>query len=304
MTTEDRYLRSVERMLRRLTPEHRTAVLDDLRGHFADAADAGRTVGDTIAGLGTPKQIAERAAEEFGTDDAPADRAWRVLQGAALATAVVVGVVVAFIMPSYATGDGQKTLAEMSGLWVALIALIPAVVAVVPLVVPRAARTAASSVCTVLLLAMALIGGFTLGGFFLPSALLCTAALVAWVRLRASGFGLGWRITGAVLAALPVAGFLAVTGGLPGRYADPSTGTGPAFELSAWSWPFFAAVLALATLVAVGYRAGGWALAAIGALLLVAGLASGGLLTLLIVWLGGWWLTIGLAHAVTAPRRR
>ena len=62
MTTEDQYLRTVERMLRRITPEHRTAVLDDLRGHFADAADAGRTVDDTIAGLGTPKQIAERAA--------------------------------------------------------------------------------------------------------------------------------------------------------------------------------------------------------------------------------------------------
>ena len=65
MTTEDTYLRSVERMLSSIAPEHRDAVLDDLRGHFADAVEAGRSIDDVIAGLGSPAEISERAAEEF-----------------------------------------------------------------------------------------------------------------------------------------------------------------------------------------------------------------------------------------------
>src|SRR5690606_8967394 len=106
MTTEDDYLRAVERMLRGIAPEHRATVLDDLRGHFADAEEAGRPVVETIRALGAPQEIAERAREEFGADagaaDVRAEHAWRVLQGAAVVVAVVIGVVVAFIMPSYA----------------------------------------------------------------------------------------------------------------------------------------------------------------------------------------------------------
>ncbi|MFD5225971.1 hypothetical protein ACFWHT_10170 [Microbacterium sp. NPDC058342] len=305
MTTEDEYLRSVERMLNGIAPEHRAAVIDDLRAHFADADEAGRPVEDTIRGLGSPIEIAERAAEEFAADaaavDVRAERAWRMLQGAAVVLAVVIGVVAAFIMPSYTTGDGTSTLVAVNGLWVALIALVPALVALVPFVVPRRARVITSVVAGVLLTAMVLIGGFTLGGFFLPTVLLAWTALIVWTRMRrGSVFGLGWRIAGGVLTALPVLAFLApVFGGMPGRYADG----GSAFELSAWAWPFFAALLALAVLMTIGYRAAGWAVTAIGAIVLLVGLVSGQLLTLLFVWLGGWWLTIGLAHAVTASRR-
>ncbi|MGF2949587.1 HAAS signaling domain-containing protein [Microbacterium alcoholitolerans] len=307
MSTEDTYLRSVERMLRDIAPEHRTAVLDDLREHFADAADAGQPVDETIRGLGTPRTIAERAHEEFGVasaeSDARAERAWRVLQGAAVVMAVVTGVVVAFIMPSFATDEGLKTLFEMQGLWPALIALVPALITVVPLAVGRAARTPVTIICAGLVTALALIGGFTIGGFFLPSVLLSWAALVAWVRLRGSGFGIGWRIAGGVLAALPVLSFLIpVFGGMPGRYADDPVG--PSVGIDSWGWVLLAGVLALAALIVVGFRAAGWALTAIGLFVLIVGLVSGGLLTLLFVWLGGLWLTIGLTHAVTAARRR
>jgi hypothetical protein len=319
MTTEDDYLRSVERMLKGIAPEHRTAVLDDLRGHFSDAAEAGRSVDETIRGLGTPQEIADRAVEEFGADasdaELRAERAWRVLQGAAVVLAIVIGVVVAFIMPSYAgsvdtmSSDGTsthvdmtQTLTEVNGLWVALIALVPALIALVPMVVPRRARTASASAAAVLLTLMAVVGGFTIGGFFLPTVMLSWAALIAWVRLRRSGFGVTWRIVGGVLAALPVLGFLLpVFRGMPGRYADPAEGSD--FQISAWGWPFLAAVLVLAVLIAIGYRAAGWVLAALGLVMLAWALVSGELFALLVIWLGGLWLTIGLAHAVTASRR-
>ena len=58
MNVEDRYMRSVERRLRTIAPEQRSAVLDDLRGHFADAGDAGRPVDETIRGLGSAQEIA------------------------------------------------------------------------------------------------------------------------------------------------------------------------------------------------------------------------------------------------------
>ncbi|GAA3935866.1 HAAS signaling domain-containing protein [Microbacterium soli] len=307
MTTRDDYLRSVERMLGDIAPAHRGAVLDDLRAHFADAEDAGQPVDETIRSLGTPAEIAERAAEEFGTDAAGAapraERAWRVLQGAAVALAILVAVVAAFIMPSYTTGDGTtETLVEVNGLWAALIALVPALVALVPVAVPRRARTATASVAAVLLTAMAVIGGFTLGGFYLPTVMLSWAALIAWVRMRRSGFGIAWRIVGGVLAALPVLGFLVpVLGGLVGRYADPASA--PTFDVSAWGWPFLAAVLVLAVVIAIGSRPAGWVLAALGLVMVAWALVSGQLLTMLGIWLGGLWLTIGLAHAVTTQRR-
>ncbi|BDZ40058.1 hypothetical protein GCM10025863_26720 [Microbacterium suwonense] len=65
MTAEDTYLHAVERMLHGIAPEHRATVLDDLRGHFADAEEAGRPIEETIRALGAPQEIADRAREEF-----------------------------------------------------------------------------------------------------------------------------------------------------------------------------------------------------------------------------------------------
>lgn len=295
MTAEDVYLRAVERMLRSIRSEHRATVLDDLRAHFADADDAGRSVEETVQALGTPEEIAARAREEFGRDDARAEWAWRVLQGTAVALALITGVVVAFIMPSYSSvspeGPATTTIVERLGLAMALVALVPALVAAVPLVVPRRTRAATITISAVVLTAMALIGGFSLGGLFLPTVLLSWTALIVWVRLRGSGFGTGWRITGAAMTIAPT---LLLLG---------SVGMGGAFDISAWAWPVLAVIVVLAVLIGLGIRAAGWLLAAIGLIGTVAGLISGGLLTLLVIWLGGWWLTIGLAHAVTAPRR-
>lgn len=302
MTTEDDYLRSVERMLSAISPEHRTAVLEDLRGHFADAEEAGRPVDEVVRGLGSPAEIADRAVEEFGADaaadDESAESAWRVLQGAAVVAALVIGVVVAFILPSYTIatdGEGSSlhhlTVFQNNGLWIALVALVPALVALVPMVVPRRARMVTASAAAVVLTLMALVGGFTLGGFFLPSVMLAWAALIVWVRLRGRGFGGPARITGGALTVAPTLLLLA------------GIGTGGAFDISAWAWPVLAVIVLLAVLIGLGVRSAGWLLATIGLVILIGGLVSGGLLTLLVIWLGGWWLTIGLAHAVTAPRR-
>ncbi|MFD5214201.1 HAAS signaling domain-containing protein [Microbacterium sp. NPDC058345] len=323
MTAEDAYLRSVERMLRGIGPEHRIAVLDDLRAHFADAEEAGRPVDDTIASLGTPNEIAERAHEEFGADRAAAEgraeRAWRMLQGAAAVSALVIGVVVAFIMPTHtiATSEGgasvlqHLTILQNDGVWVALLILVPAVVAAVPLVVARAARLAVAAIGGTLLTLLTVIAAFTtVGMFFLPVVLLSWTALIAWARLRGPGFGRGWRIAGGVLAATPVL----LSGGLlggpfgfefgpPRRYADYSEGGGPDFGVEAAGWALVAVIIALAVLIAIGFRWAGWALAALALVVLVTGLVAGSMLALLFVWLGGWWLTIGLAHAVTAVKR-
>jgi hypothetical protein len=228
--------------------------------------------------------------------DDKAELAWRVLQGAGVVVALVVGVVVAFILPSHtiATSDGgmsvlhHLTVFQNDGLWVALIALVPALVALVPMVAPRRARTATASVAAVVLTLMALVGGFTLGGFFLPAVMLAWAAMIVWVRLRGSGFGGPARITGGALTVAPTLLLLA------------GIGTGGAFDISAWAWPLLAVIVVLGVLIGLGIRSAGWLLAALGLVILVGGLASGELLTLLVIWLGGWWLTIGLAHAVTA----
>ncbi len=304
MNVEDSYLRSVERRLRAIAPEHRSAVLDDLRGHFADAGDAGRPVDETIRGLGSAQEIADRAVEEFGADASAsygrAELAWRVLQGTAVATAIGIGALAALISPVYSTqteggsiGGAPRTttLIEMNGVWVLLVALAPALITAVPLVLPRAARAGAALVCSAVLTVLAVVGGISMGGFFLPTALLSWAAVIVWTRLRGSGFTRAWRFTGAVLTALPVTALL--SGALAAG----------AFSLQPGAWGIITVVLVLAALIALGRRWAGWLLAALGLAIMIVAIASGELLTLMFIWVGGWWLTIGLAHAVATPRR-
>jgi uncharacterized membrane protein len=326
--TRDDYLRSVERMLRGIDPAHRTDVLEDLRGHFADAEETGLSVEEIIRGLGTPEQIAERAVEEFGVppemSDARAERAWRVMQIAAVILGAAIGLFVAFTTPTHSTTTGTvssdgtntystttRTLIDAMGFWIVAIALVAPIVATVPLVVSRAARTATTTVCAALLTAMTIVSGFTIGRLFVPVVVLLWAAVIVRVRLRGTGFGLGWRVAGCVLTVLPMLPILPTFGAFGGsalfgarrRYADYTEGSGPSVGLDSLGWVIVVAVFAVAALIVVGYRWAGWALAAIGLAALLTGLISGSLLSLMFIWLGGWWLTIGLAHAVTASRR-
>ncbi|MBN8424945.1 DUF1700 domain-containing protein [Microbacterium esteraromaticum] len=301
MSTEDTYLRSVERMLAGIAPEHRGAVLDDLRAHFADAEAEGRPLDETIRTLGAPRQIAERAREEFGADDSRPERAWRVLQGSAVAVAVITGVVAAFLMPRPDPASVMigQSLIPADGPWLALVALLRALIAAAPLFAPRRFRTPTAAVAALVLTAAPLLGTIVMPDLFLPTAALTWAALIVWTRLRGSGFGIGWRITGAALAAAP--SLFAVS--MAVAQLTSSTATTGAGTVTAWGWVILLGVLLIAAVMVTGYRSPGWVLATLGLTTLVGSLLSTQLLTLLFVWLGGLWLTVGLAHAVTARRR-
>ncbi|GAA2894464.1 HAAS signaling domain-containing protein [Microbacterium esteraromaticum] len=329
MNTEDTYLRSVERMLHTIAPTHRTAVLDDLRGHFADAADAGRAVDETIRGLGSPQEIADRAIEEFGADapavDARAERAWRVLQGTALGVSIVIGAVAAFIMPTQelvttsvdpdglVTMTPTATIAETMGVGAALLALIPALLTAIPLVVPRTARAVSALLCDAALTCAAVVSWFVPGDIFMPAAMLAWSGLIVWRYLSSGrGFNWIWRLVGAVLTMMPIVGFLLILGlslpfgAMPRRYADYSDvdGGGPSVGIEGGGWVLGVVVAVLAVFLIIGHRWTGWALAAIGAATLVSALISGSLLITMITWIGALWLTIGLSHAIATPRRR
>src|SRR5690606_24036341 len=104
------------------------------------------------------------------------------------------------------------TIFQQLGLAMALVALVPPLVAAAPLAVPRRARAATGSAAAAVLTLMALVGGFTLGGFFLPVVLLSWASLIVWVRLRGAGFGGPARITGGTLTIAPTLLLLAGAG--------------------------------------------------------------------------------------------
>lgn len=85
---EDTYLRDVGKRLQALTPEQRDAVLDDIRAHFADAADAGRSPEQAVESLGDPATFTERVRVELGHEPGRADRIRRILQWLATGVAV------------------------------------------------------------------------------------------------------------------------------------------------------------------------------------------------------------------------
>lgn len=298
MNTHDTYLEEICRRLDGLTPSQRETVLDDLRGHLADAADAGRSQEETQAALGTPSEIAQRSYEEFGGAPSAVDRAWRVLLWTATGTAVMLAAVVAFLMPSYqvSTSNGPYqsietlSLVDAFGPGIALLALIPAVIAVAPLLVPKRLHTVTTLTAAIAITAFVIIAGFSIGGYFAPVAMLAWAAVITPWRLRiAGGFGFGWRLAAAAVVILPVLVWL---GGI-------STGA------IAWGAVTVIPMIisaALAVLIAMGYRAAGWAVAAFGAIALVSVILNFGMLALGVIAAGGLLLTVGLAHALGARR--
>ena len=62
---EGAYLRAVSKRLQSLTAEQRDAVLGDVRAHFADAADAGRSPEQAAASLGDPARFSEQVRTEL-----------------------------------------------------------------------------------------------------------------------------------------------------------------------------------------------------------------------------------------------
>ncbi|MEV0952812.1 DUF1700 domain-containing protein [Promicromonospora sp. NPDC050249] len=286
--TEDAYLRDVGKRLRALTREQRDAVLDDVRAHFADAADAGRTPEQAAESLGDPAQFTERVRAELGHAPDRTERMWRILQWLAAGVAVFTAMFVTYLLP-----DTRGDEFNEPGFEVVLLHLIPALIAALPIFVPaRVRRVATTAVAIVLTVASFVVfQGASDLSFFLPSAMLAWAALIVPIIASHGRPAAGWRITAGVLTALPAS--LALVGGLVGSW-----------EVTVEMVVYTVAFLLLGVLIALGRSWAGIVLAAAGVALLVESTLSPGLLVLAAWWAGGLLLTVGVSHTLAYSRPR
>ncbi|MFI9487586.1 HAAS signaling domain-containing protein [Promicromonospora sp. NPDC052451] len=284
--TEGAYLRDVGRRLRALTPEQRGAVLDDVRAHFADAADAGRSPEQAVESLGDPATFTARVRAELGHDDGRADRIRRVLQWTAVGTAAFTGMFVSFLWPDDSL-PGLDARYDEHGFGIVLWNLLPAVVAAVPVAVPARARTVVTAVVA---LVLTVVTG-TAQTVFVPTAMLAWAALVVPVLARTGRPAVGWRVVGGALAGLPA---LLTLGGV----------VAGSFDTDVWTVLALVAMLALGVLIALGKVWAGAVLAALGVVAMVWATLSPGLLFLGVWWGGGLFLALGLSHVLAHSAAR
>ena len=283
---EATYLRDVGKRLRMLTPEQRAAVLDDVRAHFADAADAGRSPEQAVESLGDPAQFTERVRTELGHDAGRTDRMWRVLQWLATSAAVFTAMFVSFLWPDESL-PGLDTQVEQHGFGIVLLNLVPALVAALPVVVPGRARKVTAVAAAVVLTVLGVTGNATL--FYSLPAMLAWAALAVPAIARHGRPAAAWRITGGALAILPAV--LLIIGGLVGSYGIDAEG---------WLWA--GGFIATGALIMVGRAWAGAVVAVAGVAVLIMATLDPGMLTLGIWWAGAVLLTVGASHAVAHAR--
>lgn len=282
--TESAYLRDVRRRLTTLTPEQRDAVLDDVRAHFAEAADAGRSPEQAAESLGDPTTFTQRVRAELGHELGRTDRMRRILQWLATGVAVFTVMFVTFLLP-----DSGEDFDE-PGFEIVLLHLIPVLIAALPIFVPaRVRRITTAVVAIVLTVASQVVVENMDLAFFLPTAMLTWAALITPIIARNGRPAAGWRITGAVLAALP--GVWLLVSLLVGS-----------FDTDAWGVLWIAVSFALAALITIGRTWAGVVLAVCGLALLIVSPLDPGMLVLAFWWAGGLLLTIGASHALMHAR--
>lgn len=283
---EDTYLRDVGKRLRTLTPEQRAAVLDDVRAHFADAADAGRSPEQAAASLGDPAQFTERVRTELGHDAGRTDRMWRALQWLATGAAVFTAMFVSFLWPDEAL-PGLDSQVEQHGFGIVLLNLVPALVAALPLFVPGRARKITAVAAAVVLTVLGVTGNATL--FYCLPAMLAWAALTVPAVARHGRPAAAWRIAGGALAILPAV--LLMIGGLVGSYGIDAEG---------WLWS--GGFIAVGALIMLGRAWAGAVVAVAGVAVLIVATLDPGMLVLGVWWAGGVLLTVGASHAVAHSR--
>ncbi|MFD6139460.1 DUF1700 domain-containing protein [Promicromonospora sp. NPDC060271] len=285
---EDAYLRDVGKRLRALTPEQRDAVLDDVRAHFADAADAGRTPEQAAQSLGDPAQFTERVRAELGHEPGETDRMRRILLWLATGVAVFAAMFVSFWWP-----DGSlqvpNTQFKAHGFGIVLLNLAPALIAALPNFASPRARTVFNVAVAIMLSVVSFI--FPDGWAFAPTAWLAWGALLVPVIARNGPPAIGWRIAGGVLALLPIA--LSVAGSLAGNW-----------DLTRETVLYAGGFAVLGVLIALGKPWAGVILALVGVVALVSSALYPGMLTSGVWWAGGLFITIGASHALMHTRPR
>ncbi|GAA1875598.1 DUF1700 domain-containing protein [Myceligenerans crystallogenes] len=114
---ERSYLRDVGKRLRGLAPGQRDAVLDDLRAHFAEATEAGRTPEQAAKSLGSPEHFTGRILAELDDDRAEARRPRpSVVLVALLVAALAIGAVSGYLAVGAVAGSTKATqLADAVG---------------------------------------------------------------------------------------------------------------------------------------------------------------------------------------------
>jgi len=79
-------------------------------------------------------------------------------------------------MPVYTGNEGDQTLIDHEGAWVAAILGIPTALAAAPLIVPARSRRLALRITSGITVAFVLATGFTVGLFYAPTAVLLMVA--------------------------------------------------------------------------------------------------------------------------------
>ncbi|GAA2844377.1 putative membrane protein [Leucobacter komagatae] len=285
------YLRSLGEALGDAPAAMRSAALDDVRAHVAEAQDSGRSVEEALAGLGGPEVFASQYLAELDPATTGADTNWQraaraawLLQAAGLAVAILTAAFSGFLM----RGGGQA----------ALLSLIPIAIVALGLVLPPRYRPAyawasAATVTAFAVIVTVLPAALISVAEYLPLLLiLWLAAVTPWRLSRGIGprEARTWRWVGAAVVALPV-----VWMGIAGF-----NGT---FGLDWAAWAVLAVLLAVAVWFGLGSRIAAAAVALAGAILMAAPFLDGGFLMLLWWWIGGLLLAAGLPSVVAGRGR-
>ncbi|MEV0952813.1 DUF1700 domain-containing protein [Promicromonospora sp. NPDC050249] len=288
MKAEESYLRDIGRRLKALTPEQRDAVLDDVRAHFAEAADAGRSPEQAAESLGDPAQLTERVRDELGHESDRTDRIRRVLLWLTTGVAVFTAMFLSF-WNSDGSVSMPNTQFEAHGFGGVLLNLAPALVAALPILATTRARPVFTAAVAILLTVVSFV--FPESWAFVPTAMLAWAALGTPAVVRNGRPAAAWRIAGGVLTALPASlGFIGMLNG--------------AFGTDVWSLLITVISLGLGVLIALGKPWAGILVAVGGGALLVYSALDPGYIVLATWWAGGLFLTIGASHALMLTRLR
>ena len=300
-STED-YLNALDEALSTVTPDVRATILEDVRGHIADALDSGQAVTTVLERLGSPEAMALSALAELGVAAQPAakttgaDSSRRVLLLAAIAVAVLTAALFSHVLPhrSMTTelGDGSTQVGPASFAPV-LLALIPVIAAVLPLILPVRMRPAFVLAAAIAGTALWVITSFIIGPLYLPLLfLLWAAAIVPWLR----GYANGERIRVALRVAFTIA--IVVPPVLVGANLIVR-----GFDVTWTTWAGALLSILLIGLFAAGVRAGCLVAAALGVGLMIVAVADMGMLFEQVWLAGGVYLAVGLSAFLTRAQR-